>query len=205
LLTALTNGDRLVYDWRVLPGLRLYDGLAFALTGLTMLVPLLLGRKFFAHPDRHALLLKILVAGGMAYSFLVLYEVRMSPQFSTMVYGFFPHDWRQHFRGGGWRPVVFMEHGLQRTLFVATVALAAFGAWRSLTTGRRSLYLLAGVWLLATLILSNSLGATVIALFFLPFLLMASYRMQVLCAATIAAIVVLYPMLRSADIIPTEL
>jgi hypothetical protein len=203
-MTALTNGDRLVYGPTVIPGLRPYDGLSLALAGLTTLVPLLLGRKFFAHPESHALLLRGLVVGGMAYSLLALYEIRMSPQLSSMVYGFFPHDWRQHFRAGGWRPIVFMEHGLQLTLFLASVTLAAFGASRCLEARRRPLYLIAGVWLLVTLFLSNSLGALIIAIAFLPAMLFLGIRMQVLFAATIAAIILLYPMLRSVDVIPTE-
>lgn len=203
-VTAMTNGDRLVYGPTVLPGLGTYDGMAFALAGLTTLVPLLLGRKFFAHPEQHALLLRGLVAGGLAYSLLVLYEIRMSPQLSTMVYGFFPHDWVQHIRGGGWRPVVFMEHGLQLTLFLAMVTLAAFGASRCLEARRRGFYLFSGAWLLGVVLLSNSLGALIIAVAFLPVVLFLGLRMQILVAAVIAGIIIAYPMLRSVDVIPTE-
>jgi hypothetical protein len=204
LVTAMTNAEPLVYGPTFLPGLRVYDGFSFALAGITMLVPLLLGRKFFAHPERHALLLRGLVVAGLAYSLLVLYEIRMSPQLSTMVYGFFPHSFLQHMRGGGWRPVVFMEHGLQLTIFLATVTLAAFGASRYLEARRRGFYLLAGVWLLGVLALSNSLGALVIAVLFVPAVLFLGSRMQLLCAAIVGAIVIGYPMLRSVDVIPTE-
>jgi hypothetical protein len=206
LMTAMTNGDRLVYGPRILPGLGIYDGFSTVLSGLTMLVPLLLGRKFFAHPEQHALLLRGLVAGGLAYSLLVLYEIRMSPQLSTMIYGFFPHDWVQHIRGGGWgwRPVVFMEHGLQLTLFLATVTLATFGASRCLEPRLRGFYLLAGTWLLGIVLLSNSLGALIIAVVFLPVILFLGSRMQLLVAALIAGMIITYPMLRSVGAIPTD-
>jgi hypothetical protein len=204
MMTAMTNSDRLVYGPRVIPGLRPYDGFSLTLTALVMLVPLLLGRKFFAHSERQALLLRGLVVGGLAYSLLVLYEVRMSPQISNMVYGIFPHDWGQHIRGGGWRPVVFMEHGLQLTLFLATVTLAAFGAARCLEARSRGFYLLAGIWLLGTLVLSNSLGATVITVTFLPAVLFLGQRVQLFFAGFFAAIIIVYPMLRSVDVIPTD-
>jgi hypothetical protein len=203
-MTALTNGDSLVYGPTVIRGLNPYDGGSIALTGMTMLIPLFLGRKFFAYPEGHLLLLRGLAIGGVAYSLLALYEVRMSPQLSNMVYGFFPHDWRQHVRSGGWRPVVFMEHGLQLAIFFAMAGLAAFGASRLVQAGKRTPYMLAGAWILGTLLLSNSLGATVIAFAFLPVVLLLNARLQVLCAALVAGMLVLYPMLRSADVVPTD-
>ncbi|MDG4649640.1 O-antigen ligase family protein [Roseibacterium sp. SDUM158017] len=204
MMTALTNGDRLVFGSTVLPPLRLYDGFSFALVGLTMVVPLLLGRKFFAHPENQVLLLRYLIVGGLAYSLLALYEIRMSPQLNRMVYGFYPSSWVQNIRGGGFRPIVFMEHGLQLAIFLAAVTLAAFGASRCLEPRRRGFYLFAGAWLLVTLVLANSLGALVIAVVFLPVVLLLGTRAQLLFAAIVAAIIMLYPMLRGADLIPTD-
>lgn len=204
VMTAATNKDTLIYGSTSLPALQLYDGFSLALSGLTLAVPLLLGRKFLAHPESHVFLLRSLIVGGLAYSLLVLYEVRMSPQLSNMVYGFFPHSWVQHIRSGGWRPVVFMEHGLQLAIFLAATTLATFAASRCLETQRRGFYLLGGIWLLGTLVLSNSLGALLITLAFLPAILFLGPRLQMLFAGCIAVTVVLYPMLRSVDVIPTE-
>lgn len=203
-MTALTNGERIVYGPTVLPGLRIYDGFSIALAGLTMAVPLFIGRKFFAHPENQALLLRGLVIAGLGYSLLALYEIRMSPQLSRIVYGEFANDWRQMIRGGGWRPAVFMHHGLQLAIFMAAVTLAAFGASRCLEQRRRSLYFFAGAWLFGTLLLSNSLGALIIAAMFLPAVLFLPTRLQLLFAGVMAGIVLLYPLLRSVDVIPTD-
>jgi hypothetical protein len=205
--TVMMNGEPLFYGSTVIPGLRAYDGFSFALAGLVLFAPLLLGRKFFAHPERHAFLLKVLMAGGLVYSLLVLYELRMSPQLSNIIYGFFPHSFAQHVRGGGawgWRPVVFMEHGLQLTLFMTTSTIAAFAVFRYFDGPLRSVFFVAGLWLLLVVFLSNSLGAFIIVIFFLPIVLFFGVRLQLLFATTLAAVIIAYPVLRSVDVIPLE-
>ena len=42
-----------------------------------------------------------------------------------MVYGFFPHSWLQHVRGGGFRPIVFMNHGLVLGIFLSMAVVAS--------------------------------------------------------------------------------
>jgi O-antigen ligase len=67
----------------------------------------------------------------MIYIPLVLFEVRMSPQLSSKVYGIFPHSFLQHIRYGGYRPIVFMNHGLMVSLWMAAATVAVFWLWRS--------------------------------------------------------------------------
>ena len=55
----------------------------------------------------------------------------MSPQLSNMFYGFFPHSWQQHVREGHFRPIVFMQHGLMVSLWMAVSSVTAFWLWRS--------------------------------------------------------------------------
>lgn len=203
-MTALTNGESLSFGPTTIPGLRIYDGFSLILGTLTMLLPFFLGRKFFAHPETHVLLLKAMMIAGLGYSFLALFEVRMSPQLNVMVYGFFPSSFVQHVRSGGYRPLVFMEHGLQLALFFAAATLAAFGVWRSVDSKRRWIYLLAAFWLLGTLALMNSLGALIIAVVFLPVVLFLGRPLQLLFAAMICSAIILYPMLRGADLVPTD-
>lgn len=204
VMTALTNGDRIVYGDTVIPGLRPYDGASLALTSLTLLVPLFLGRKFFAHSEAQVLLLRALIIAGLTYSILALYEIRMSPQLHHMVYGFYPFQFLQQIRGSGFRPVIFMQHGLQLAIFFAVVTLAAFGAWRAVDRARRRFYLMAGLWVLMTLALSNSFGALVIAVFFLPMVMFLGVRGQLLAASIVAGMILVFPMLRGIDVVPTQ-
>lgn len=128
----------------------------------------------------------------------------MSPQLNRIVYDFFPHNWNQHVRGDGFRPLVFLMHGLALAIFLSKTVLAAFGSSRFETGSRKTFYLLAGGWLLVTLVLSNSLGALLITLVLLPLLFLIGTRGQLVAAASIAVITLTYPMLRNADVVPTE-
>ena len=203
-LTVMTNGDPLRYGPMFLPSLRPWDALSTILSTMTMLLPFLLGRRLLAHPDQQRQALVALVLAGVVYSFLALFEIRMSPQLSNMVYGFFPHAWEQHVRAGGYRPIVFLTHGLWLSIFFAATVLAAFGLVRTSDGQQKILFLSAGLWLLLTLILSKSLGALIITLILAPALLFLHRRGQMLIAAGLAAVVLTYPLLRGADVVPVE-
>jgi hypothetical protein len=109
-----------------------YDGFS-GVFGQIMIwgVPYLAGRIYFTTPETIKDLCLGIVIGGLVYVPLCLYEFRMSPRLSINLYGFFPHEWRQHSRYGFWRPIVFMQHGLMVALWMATSATAAFWLWRS--------------------------------------------------------------------------
>jgi hypothetical protein len=204
VMTALTNGDRLFYGPRVVQGLSLYDGFAIIVAATAQLLPLLLGRKYFAHSDMHRFLLTSFVVIALLYSLPTLYEIRMSPQLNRMFYGFFPQDWHQHTRADGFRPIVFMGHGLKLSLFMAMGAIAAAGLTQAGTGKWRTVALLAVPWLLVTVYLSKSLGALLIALTLVPLAFFMPTRLRLLAAAGVASIVLTYPMLRSIDVIPMD-
>ena len=203
LATVVTNGDPLFYGPTVLPGMRLYDGLSQVLSAIILLLPMLLARKFLATPETHVLLLKVLCIAGLGYSLLALFEVRMSPQLNQWIYGFFPHSFVQHYRSGGWRPIVFLNHGLVVSLFFCLATLAAAGLSR-LDGQRRGSFLAATAWLLLTLVLTKSLGALVIALLLLPVVLFLGVRGQLIVACSVAVLVLSYPVARSSGFIPIE-
>jgi hypothetical protein len=128
----------------------------------------------------------------------------MSPQLNVMVYGYFPHSFLQHIRAGGFRPVVFLNHGLWLSIFFACATLAAFGLWRIRHSKRPLVFLLLAGWILITLFLSKSLGAFLITLALVPVLLFFPFRFHILVAGTLAVILLLYPVLRAGEFFPTE-
>lgn len=201
--TVLDNTSGRNLATRTQPGLDLYDAFAIGLGILVMLIPFFLGRKCFATRQSQAALILVLVSAASAYALLALWEVRMSPQLNKQLYGFFPHSWRQHLRGDGFRPVVFLEHGLWLAIFLSSATVAAFGMVRARQGRERKLYAAAGVWLLATLFFSKALGAWVITLALVPIALFLPRRLQILAAASIAVLVLVYPALRTADLVPT--
>jgi hypothetical protein len=130
----------------------------------------LLGRLYLGDPDSFRLLTVAIVLGALLYVPLCLYEIRMSPQLHRLVYGYHQHEFLQTIRYGGYRPMVFMEHGLALGLWmVAATLLALWLAWtRALPglpwlPGRRPLPMLGvAVVLLAASILCKSTGALVL-------------------------------------------
>ena len=203
--TALTNGDTLHFaetDY-TRPALRLYDGVALAVDMLPMVLPFLLGRKYLAHPDQQRMILWVVAIAGLIYSLPALWEIRMSPRLNVQFYGFFPHNWHQHIRGGGYRPIVFLPHGLFLALFFALVAMAFFGLARIEERGR-GLLLLGGVWVLMTLAMSNSLTGLLIAICLCPPILLFGRRIQLTVAAVIALLILVYPTMRMTNLVPTD-
>lgn len=203
--TVLTNGDSLLFQNRVLPGLRTWDMLSSILTMLMMLLPFFLGRKYLASEEAQLIALKTFVVIALGYSLLALFEVRMSPQLNVWVYGFFPHSFAQHIRGDGFRPLVFLNHGLWLAIFFVSSLMAAAGLVRSsISQQQKAFYMIGALWLLGTLILSKSLGALLIAIVFLGLIFMPKKLVRIGLACVIG-MVIFYPVLRSLDFVPVDL
>lgn len=202
-ITFLQNGDAVQVGPRILPGLRLYDAFSMVLGAVVTVLPFLLARRHLATPERHVLLLRGLCLAGLLYSLPTLLEIRLSPQFSRWVYGFLSQSFAQAMREGGFRPVVFLQHGLWLAIFNAMAALAALSLWRhGKSQGGSGTYLLAGLWLSGVLLLSHSLGAFALLLVLAPIVVLAPVRVQMVTAGLIACVILTYPTLRGAGFVP---
>lgn len=116
--------------------LGLYDGINASLEQIAIWgLPYLLGRLYLSTLSGLKELAINILKAGLIYVPLCLYEIRMSPQLHRMVYGYFPHGsgFAQVARGDGWRPTVFMSHGLVVAMFMTTVVLIAIWLWQSQT------------------------------------------------------------------------
>lgn len=204
MLTVLSNQDAIVAENVFLAPLSTYDSLSAVLSAIIAVLPFLMARRHLAAPEQHRDLLRVLCLAGMIYSAPIIYEVIMSPQLSQMIYGYFPHSWVQHLRAGGYRPVVFLHHGLWLAIFMAGTVIAAFALFRINKTSSKSSYLLTALWLLFILFMCRSLGAFAITLLILPIILFCNSRIQVVFAAVIAGVILLYPSLRGAGLIPVD-
>ena len=202
--TALTNRDGLSYGPIYLPGLRSYDAFSVSLSILMNLIPFLLARKILATPAGHRVLLVSVAVSASAYAILALYEVRMSPQLNIKVYGFFPSSWLQTVRSGGFRPVVFLGHGLSLGLYLAMATIAAFGLFRMLSPTTRGKWLFAGLWLLGTLFLAKTIGALVITLVTILVIIFLPRRGQITFVTIVTIFILLYPLPRAAGFVPTD-
>lgn len=148
--------------------LGIYDGMSGAVSHLIVFgVPYAAGRLWFGSRRAHRALAQSLVVTALLYVPLCLWEIRMSPQLHSQLYGFAQGPFKEVLRFGGYRPMVFMQHGLALGMMLTSASLVAFWLWRA-----RSVRTLLGVpfvllvaALLITAILSRSLGA--LALLFL--------------------------------------
>jgi len=204
VFTVLTNRDALQFGSVLLPGLRPYDALSAAAYKAIDLIPFLLGYNLLKEPSAQDYLLRTLVMAALGYSLLMLVEIRMSPQLHTWIYGFFPSAFDQQMRGGGFRPVVFLGHGLLVALFTCLALVAAFylAQKRAQVFGISAWFWVA--YLAVLLILCRSLGPMMLGLAAVGVMLFFRRSgVQLICALA-AVLLLAYPMLRGTDVVPVQ-
>lgn len=207
ILTVLQNTQPLVYGPTFLPGLRLYDAFGLISQVLVSLIPFWLGLRYLNSREGHEALLQALAISGLIYTIPALLEVRLSPQLHNWIYGFSPFDFIQQVRDGGFRPVVFLNHGLMLGIYLCMSVISAFVLYREARRQERNAFgwFAAGIWLLFVLVLSKALGALIIAAVFAPIVFFLGRRIQISIAVVLAFVVMFYPMLRGAGWIPVNL
>lgn len=205
-LTVMTNAEPLFFGPTFIPGLRPYDALSMISGAVITILPFLLARRYLNTREAHREILRAFALGGLAYSLPALFEVRLSPQLHVWIYGFFPHDFIQHIRAGGFRPVVFLNHGLMIGILFCLSTLSALVLWREARREGKPArgWLLAALWLMMTLILAKSIGALAIALTLSLVIGLGGQRLQAIFAVSVAAVVLFYPMLRGAGYVPVD-
>ncbi|MCA8921776.1 MAG: O-antigen ligase domain-containing protein [Planctomycetes bacterium] len=147
-------------------GLGPYEGVSSILDqSLEFGIPYLLARVYFSDAVGVRTLVGGLVLGAMLYIPLCLYEVRMSPQLHRIVYGMHQHRFAQTYRLGGWRPTVFLQHGLAVGMWMSMGTLISWWVVISGSFRRSESFLVPALAVLAvTTLLVKSLGALVLML-----------------------------------------
>src|SRR5919199_1021173 len=104
------------------------------LTGqiMTWGVPYFLGRIYFNDLAALRQLAVGIFAGGVVYMPLCLLEMRIAPTLHLRVYGYHARvDFSQTIRYGGYRPTVFLEHGLWVGVWMMAATLIGIWLWRA--------------------------------------------------------------------------
>ncbi|MDB6176892.1 hypothetical protein PAF17_05150 [Paracoccus sp. Z330] len=204
-LTVLTNGDPIfINSSKVLPGLRPYDGASMLVGQVGFLLIWALGREFLRDGAAVRQLISALVIAWLWYSLPMLYEVRMSPQLHIMIYGFFQHDFAQMMRQGGFRPIVFLEHGLWIAMLTSMSALLCVVLGREAGPGLSRRYYMAAAYLVVVLVLCKSVAALLYVLLLMPAMIFLSGRRLGQIAMFMGVLILSYPIVRTLDIVPTE-
>ena len=205
IITAQLNSDPIAVGGIVIPGVGLYDALSAAENAFAFVVPFFIGRQFLRSANSAKEILSVLAIAGVIYSLPMLFEIRMSPNLQNWIYRLSPPGgFEMTIRWGGYRPMVFMGHGLIASFFMMTTAVAAAALWR---LRDRPFSLPWGVWtayLSAVLVLCKSFGALFYGFVLIPITRWGSGRLQMRLAVLIVSIALLYPALRSFNLFPTQ-
>jgi hypothetical protein len=204
IFTSFTNSYELRTAAGSIPGFYPLDGLKIAGRQIIALLPLFVGMRFLSSDRGRALLLKSLPTALTIYSLPMLLELRISPQLHRIVYGYHPHEFQQQVRAGGYRPVVFTEHGLALALFVAMGLVAALVLarlkWRILRVPAGAI----AAYLGALLVLCKSLGSLIYGLLLTPVILFTRPRVWVKLGCVLSLLLCAYPLLRWHGLVPVH-
>lgn len=187
LLTSISNN------------LGVYDGVSAVMNRSVGIVPpYLIGRVYFADREGLRQLALAVVIGGVIYAPLCLLEARLSPQLHHWLYGGHQHSFGQTLRLGGWRPMVFMQHGLAVAMWMTGATMV--GLWlRSTGSLRSPLWpIMLGVIAVTTL-LCKSTGALVLLALGFAALMAARLAGRGIVLAAILAISPVYVTLRATE------
>jgi hypothetical protein len=204
IFTSLQNGDPIFVGDRVLPGVGVYDGISAAIYQAILVIPFVVGRQFLRSSEDIFNVLVVLVIGELIYTIPLLFEMRFSPQLHLWIYGYYPSDFVQEMRDGGFRPMVFMGHGLLAAFFLMAGVVAATALWRVRIKVMRLPLAAPPVYLSVILLLSKSLGAAIYGFVLSPLVALAKPKLQLRIAAVFVSIALMYPILRSFDLFPTR-
>ena len=140
----------------IINGLGSWDGGSAVIQNLVLWgFPYFTGRIYFSDWEGIRDLAMGLFIGGLIYVPFCLIEVKMSPQFHRWIYGYHQHQFAQTFRLGGWRPMVFMQHGLAVGMWMTTCTLV--GIWLWMSKSLRELWGIPISYLVATLLVTTVL------------------------------------------------
>ena len=156
--------------------LGLYDGLTAVVSQtMTWGIPYFLGRVYLNNLSGLRNLSLGIFLGGLIYIPLCLFEVRMSPQLHRMIYGYHAHSFAQTIRMGGFRPTVFMQHGLEVGMWMMAASLIGIWLWK--TNCVKQVYGISMSWVILALVVTflavKSFGAYLLLLLGITILFIA--------------------------------
>lgn len=109
-----------------------YDGISGVMEFFLMWgTPYLIGRVYFNDTASIRMLAIGVFIGGLIYMPLCWWEMRMSPHLHRTIYGFNPTKFERAVRLGGYRPMMFLKHGIEVGLWMGVTAMTGMVLWLS--------------------------------------------------------------------------
>ena len=204
IATVVFNSEMVEWGNFQIQGMGKKDAIALVIQQSLLIIPFLLARSFLAKPEDQRDLLFAFMIGGLIYSFPMLLEIRLSPQLNLWIYGYYQHDFTQTMRFGGFRPMVFLYHGIWAAFFLLMAVLSAYALWRTKQIKASWKLLVFALYLTVVLALSKSLGAWLFAAVLIPTVVFIGPRWQMRFAIVIASFAIAYPALKGINILPQD-
>jgi hypothetical protein len=185
-----------------------YDGIVSSLkTVVTYGAPYLIGRIYLNNLMGMKKLATGIFLGGLLYVPFCLIEIAISPQLHRLVYGYHGvESFAQSIRYGGYRPNVFVQHGLAVGMWMMAATLIGIWLWQS-----KAVTKLAGiplVWflpiLLGTFILLKSTGAYIYLAYGIVALLAAKWLRTALPLMVLIVMIFSYILIGASGAITPE-
>ena len=202
--TVMTNLESIEVEAGDIQGMTLYDSIAAVANRAIVILPFFLARRYLATPEAMREIVVALILAGLVYSLPMLLETLISPQLNVWFYGFFQHSFLQSIRAGGYRPLVFLPHGLWAAFFAMMCFVSVVAMFRSAPAEQRPKYVLAVGYLAMLLYACKSLGPLVYGVALAVTVLLIGRRWQFLMAGVLAVVVVSYPLSRGLHLVPVD-
>src|SRR5579863_10460591 len=160
-----------------------------------------LGRALFKSSRDLRDLYRILTVSFLAYSLLVLFEVRMSPLLNQRIYGYATNFFAITMRWGGYRPTVFFKDGLPLAAYVVICVLATTAMARAKMRVQAIPTKAICLYAFFVLVACKSTGAIGYGLVTAPIIYFLPPRTSYRLAGALAIFLLVYPAIRYTNIV----
>ncbi len=200
IMTIFLNSTPLEFTDSYLPGLKAWDFIGVFFTKTTsVVIPFCVGYLVLNTACAHRRIVYWIAFCAVFYTLPMLWEIRMSPQLHAQFYGFFPHQFAQQVRAGGFRPVVFLGHGLLVAFFAYTACICAFVLMKNKVMIWRIPARYVFIGLFVVVFLCKTMGVVLYLFLLLTVLLLFKPKTQFLIATIFVFFVSCYPAIREAS------
>ena len=204
VITVELNTMPIINAAKYLPGLTHYDAFSEIIRAILYTLPFFLGRYFSTNLRETEEFYKFLVIMALIYTVPMLIELKISPQLHYMVYGIVPAQFIQQVRDGGYRPMVFIGHGLGLAFWFSTAIVAAGALCKNKVRTAITSPFATLSYLVIILIFCKTWSAMLYAFFGLWFIYKLKPSKQVKWSFIIAVMFTLYPVAKVANVFPQD-
>ena len=192
VITSVTNG------------LGVYDGLSNVYESAMMIgFPYLFGRLYASGEHAMRDIALGIALAGLLYAPLCLWEVRMSPQLHSTIYGYQPMRFLMFRRMGGFRPVGFTDSPLLLSMFMAAATITL--VWLTAQKKRLVLFGIPLGWMvplmLVVVVTTKSFASITVTILAISLLFFARRFRASLPVLIVLSVIISYPVLRSTQVL----